>query len=133
MAWLGAPPFGPDAARLSTERMEEITRGAAESDRPPREPAHAPDAISPKARIDLKAAVSQIAMRRQELNARAGRRAPEPMPPHRELSLSRQTAAARPRPQRPSKSTAKWMRSHASTAGPPPRARMRRSALRTPA
>ena len=71
----------PDADRLSTERMEEITRGAPESDRPPRELAHAPESISPKPRIDLKAAVSQIAMRRQELNARAGRSAPEPMRP----------------------------------------------------
>ena len=71
------PAARPDADRLATERVDEITRGAAESDRPPRELAHAPDAISPKARIDLKAAVSQIAMRRQELNARAGRSAPE--------------------------------------------------------
>src|SRR5271165_658725 len=76
------PAARPDAARLSTERVDEITRGAAESDRPSRELAHAPDAISPKARIDLKTAVSQIAMRRQELNARAGRSAPEPMRPH---------------------------------------------------
>jgi localization factor PodJL len=80
-----APEDGPavrrDADRPPTERTDEITRGAGESDRPPREFAHAPDAISPKARIDLKAAVSQIAMRRQELNARAGRSAPEPMQP----------------------------------------------------
>jgi len=75
------PAAWRDADRPSTERMDEITRGAGESDRPPREPALAPDATSPKARIDLKAAVSQIAMRRQELNARAGRSAPEPMRP----------------------------------------------------
>ena len=80
-----APKDGPaarrDADRPSTERMDEIARGAGESDRPPRELAPAPDATSPKARIDLKVAVSQIAMRRQELNARAGRSAPEPMRP----------------------------------------------------
>jgi localization factor PodJL len=58
-----------------------IAREAPESDPPRRELAHAPDSMPPKPRIDLKAAVSQIAMRRQELNARAGRGAPEPMRP----------------------------------------------------
>jgi localization factor PodJL len=70
-----------DADRPLTEPTDEIARGAGESDRPPRELAPAPDAFSPKAQIDLKAAVSQIAMRRQELNARASRSAPEPMRP----------------------------------------------------
>jgi len=80
-----APKDGPaarrDADRPSTECIDEIARGAGESDRPPRELAPAPDAISPKARIDLKVAVSQIAMRRQGLDARAGRSPPEPMRP----------------------------------------------------
>ena len=67
---------GPDA-----DSRSEIAREAAESDPPRRELAHAPDSMPPKPRIDLKAAVSQIAMRRQELNARAGRGAPEPMRP----------------------------------------------------
>ena len=71
----------PGADRLSTERMEEVTCGAPEFDRLPRELAHAPESISPKPRIDLKTAVSQIALRRQELSARAARTAPEPMRP----------------------------------------------------
>jgi localization factor PodJL len=70
-----------DADRPSTERMDEIARDASESGRAPGELSPAPDAIAPKARIDLKAAVSQIAMRRQELNARASPAAPEPMRP----------------------------------------------------
>jgi localization factor PodJL len=69
-----ASAAGPDA-----DSRSEIAREAAESDPPPRELAHAPDSMPPKPRIDLKAAVSQIAMRRQELNARAGRGAPEPV------------------------------------------------------
>ena len=41
-------------------------------------PAPTGEAAAPKPRLDLKAAVSQIAMRRQELDSRAGRSAPEP-------------------------------------------------------
>ena len=70
-----------DADRFAEERMDGIAPRTAEWDRLSGELAHRPDAIPPKTRIDLKAAVSQIAMRRQELSARPGRSAPEAMRP----------------------------------------------------
>ncbi len=54
----------------------EAARRPAVADRPsPREPAHALESVAGKPRLDLKDAVSQIAMRRQELEARGARNA----------------------------------------------------------
>ncbi len=56
-------------------RLEAARRPGA-TDRPsPREPAHALESVAGKPRLDLKDAVSQIAMRRQELEARGARNA----------------------------------------------------------
>jgi localization factor PodJL len=66
----GLPPSGEGDRNLS-QRIDELARRAGGL-------AHAQDAAAPKPRLDLKAAVSQIAMRRHDLDANARGPAPEP-------------------------------------------------------
>ena len=63
----GLPPRG-DGQRNLAERNGELAQNPG-----------SPDAMTPNTPLDLKAVVSQIAMRRQELDARSGRDTPELM------------------------------------------------------
>ena len=79
---VGQSAFGSDAGRRFDQRMDEIARRIAGVGAR-RGPEAAPANATRKQRLDLKTAVSQIVMRREELNARGGERASADAPDER--------------------------------------------------